>query len=130
VAFASADHTREEVLALPQALGLRAEALAAAYLRLLGCEVDSTRVRFAGVEVDLVAREGATRVLVEVKIRSRTDYGSAAESVGYEKSERLRRAARALVQKEPGPVRIDVVAIDLAGTDLRLRWIRDAVHDR
>ena len=49
-------------------------------------------------------------MLVEVKIRSRTDYGTAAEAVGFEKSERLRRAARALVQKEPGPVRIDVVA--------------------
>ena len=116
-------------MALPQALGERAEALAAAYLRLLGCDVTSSRIRLAGVEVDLIAREGATRVLVEVKIRSRTDYGSAAESVGFEKSERLRRAARALVQKEPGPVRIDVIALDLAGTELRLSWIRNAVHD-
>ncbi len=81
------------------------------------------------MEIDLVAREGTTRVLVEVKIRSRTDYGSAAESVGFEKSERLRRAARALIQREPGPVRIDVIAMDLAGTELRLRWIRNAVHD-
>lgn len=116
-------------MAIPQTLGERGEALAAAYLRLLGCVVESSRVRLAGVEIDLLAREGATRVLVEVKIRSRIDYGSAAESVGFEKSERLRRAARALFQREPGPVRIDVVAMDLDGTELRLRWIRNAVHD-
>lgn len=117
-------------MALPQTLGEHAEALAAAYLRLLGCTVEMHRARLAGVEVDLIAHEGSTRVLVEVKIRSRSDYGSAAESVGFEKSERLRRAARALGQRAPGPVRIDVVAMDLEGAELHLRWIRNAVHDR
>ena len=116
-------------MARPQTLGAHGEALAAAYLRLIGCRVEETRTRLAGVEIDLIAHEGSTRVLIEVKIRSRTDYGGAAHAIDRVKCERLRRAARALQQREPGPVRIDVVAIDLEGSDLSLRWIRNAVQD-
>lgn len=116
-------------MARPQTLGEHGEVLAAAYLRLLGCRVEEARTRLAGVEIDLVAHEGSTRVLVEVKVRTRTDYGGAAFAVDGAKAERLRRAARALVQRGPGPVRIDVIAIDLDGADLHLRWIRNAVHD-
>ena len=53
------------------------ERLAAAYLELAGCTVLERNRRLAGVEVDLIAGEGATRVLVEVKFRGRSDYGGA-----------------------------------------------------
>lgn len=112
-------------MARPQTLGERGEALAAAYLRLLGCDIEAARVRVAGVEVDLVAREENTTVLVEVRVRHRSQYGTAAETIDGAKRERLRRAGRSLQSR--GPVRIDVIAVDLDGDELRLRRIRNAV---
>jgi putative endonuclease len=114
-------------MARPQTLGELGEALAASYLRLLGCEIEAARVRLAGVEVDLVARDGDTRVLVEVKVRGRADFGGAVHAVDRVKCERLRRAAAALMQRVAGPVRIDVIAVDLEDDGLRLRHIRSAV---
>lgn len=114
-------------MARPQSLGEHGEALAAAYLRLLGCEVEASRVRLAGVEVDLVVRDGSTRVLVEVKVRGRADFGGAVHAVDRAKCERLRRAALAIGRGAAGPVRIDVIAVDLEDDGLRLRHIRSAV---
>ena len=108
--------------------GRAGEELAAAYLALAGLQVERRNVRLGGVEVDLVAREGATRVLVEVKLRGRSDYGGAVGAVDARKRERLRRAARALLGGEPGPVRVDVVAMDLTAEGLTLRHVRDAVQ--
>ena len=102
-------------MAVPQQRGHAGEALAAAYLEL------------AGVEVDLLAAEGATRVLVEVKLRSRADYGGPAGALDRDKRRRLRRAALALGGAEP--VRIDLVAIELVDDGLTLRHYRNAITD-
>ena len=71
------------------------EALAAAYLEMVGCRCVARNVRLAGVEVDLVVDDGPSRVLVEVRVRSRGDYGGAAATILRAKRERLVRAARA-----------------------------------
>jgi putative endonuclease len=115
-------------MGLAQARGRVGEALAAAYLELAGLEVTRRNARLAGVEVDLVAREGRTRVVVEVKLRNRPDYGGAAGAVDERKCRRLRRAALALLAEEGGPVRVDVVAMDLSAEGLTLRHVRDAVQ--
>jgi len=71
-------------------------------------------------------QEGATLVLVEVRLRGSTRFGGAAASVGPRKQRRFALAARHLVlthrQYRDMPARFDVVAID--GADIR--WIRDA----
>ena len=107
--------------------GRAGETLAAAYLELAGLEVEGRNVRLAGVEVDLVAREGRTRVVVEVKLRGRPDYGGAAGAVDERKRARLRRAAQALLAERGGLVRVDVIAVDVSADGLALRHIRDAV---
>jgi len=107
--------------------GRAAESLAAAYLEIAGLEVLGRNVRLAGVEVDLVAREERTRVVVEVKLRNRADYGGAVAAVDERKRERLRRAARALLAEAGGPVRVDVVAMDRTADGLALRHVRGAV---
>ena len=114
-------------MGLAQERGRAGERLAAAFLELAGLEVTRRNVRLAGVEVDLVAREGRTRVLVEVKLRNRSDYGGAAGAVDERKCRRLRRAALALLAEEGGPVRVDVVAMDLTDEGLLLRHVRNAV---
>ena len=107
--------------------GARGESLAAAWLELSGHEVIGRNVRLGGVEVDLVAHDGGTRVVVEVKLRGRSDYGGPALAVDRTKRMRLMRAARAL---EPaGNVRIDVIAIETGTDGLTLRHYRNAVTD-
>ncbi len=114
-------------MAVTQDRGRAGENLAASYLALAGIEVVQRNAKLAGVEVDLVARDGPVRVLVEVKLRTRPDYGGAAAAVDWRKCERLRRAALALTGDGGGPVRVDVIAIERNAEGLVLRHLRDAV---
>ena len=109
--------------------GARGESLAACWLELAGFEVLGRNVRLAGVEVDLVARDGETHVVVEVKLRGRADYGGAAAAVGWVQRERLARAVRALERSGTGQVRVDVVAIETATDGMSLRHYRNAVTE-
>ena len=107
--------------------GSAGERLAEAYFELIGCTVVARNVRLAGVEVDLVIEENGTQVIVEVKARTRTDYGGAALAVDRSKRARLLRACAAL-----GPsraVRIDVVAIETSADGARVRHYRGAVGE-
>jgi putative endonuclease len=109
--------------------GRAGEALAVAYLELVGCRVVARNVRLGGVEVDVVVDDGATRVLVEVRLRSRADFGGAAATVDHHKRQRLVRAARGLEQQGAALVRVDVVAVDLAAGGATLTHYRNAVTD-
>ena len=109
--------------------GARGESLAAAWLELAGHEVLGRNVRVGGVEVDVLARQGETSVVVEVKLRGRADYGGAALAVDRAKRERLKRAVRALEQSGAPSVRIDVIAIDTGPDGLNLHHYKNAVTD-
>jgi putative endonuclease len=115
-------------MASTRSRGRAGEALAAAYLELVGCEIEARNLTLAGVEVDLVARDGATRVLVEVKLRGRSDYGGAALAVNGGKRTRLRRAAASLGAE--AAVRIDVIAVELVDGGAMLRHYRNAISDQ
>jgi putative endonuclease len=107
--------------------GGAAERLAAAYLELLGRVVVARNVRIAGVEVDLVTRDADVTVIVEVKYRSRSDFGGAAGAIDAGKRERLKRAARAMASEGNSAVRVDVIALDHEPDGLRLRYVRNAI---
>lgn len=76
--------------------------------------------------MDLVTLEGEILVFVEVRARSRSDFGLPEETVGWRKRQRLTRAARAFLAAHPEhrarACRFDLVAVDPEG----LRWIPDA----
>ena len=113
-------------MGLARARGTAAETLAAAYLELVGWAVEARNVRIAGVEVDIVAREGRTAVLIEVKYRTRSDYGGADAAIDARKRERLRRAALT-ASARGSDVRIDVLSLEPAPDGLVLRHHRNAV---
>ncbi|KQT13047.1 YraN family protein [Ramlibacter sp. Leaf400] len=77
-----------------------------------------------GGEIDLVMRDGATLVFVEVRRRSRRDFGGAAASVGWAKQRRIVFAARHFLLRlaSPPPCRFDVVAVE----PQRVHWLRAA----
>src|SRR5205085_9790146 len=102
--------------------------LVAAYLALIGWTIEARNTRVAGVEVDVVARDDRTLVLIEVKYRTRPDYGGPDGAVDARKRFRLRRAASAVAGNRHD-VRIDLVSIEPAIDGLALRHIRNAVTE-
>ena len=117
-------------MAFKDVRGRAGESLAAAYLELAGLELLERNIRVAGVEIDLVALDRGTLVLVEVKTRARNDWGGAALAVDRAKRDRLRRAALACGTRGAGRVRIDVVAIETDADGARLTHHRNAIEDR
>jgi putative endonuclease len=100
------------------------EEIAALFLRLKGFEVLQTNARYERREVDLVVRDGASLVAVEVKLRIGNRFGAAVEAIDERKMARLRTALTGLA-KELGlklSPRIDVVTIDLepSGESMRV----------
>jgi putative endonuclease len=108
--------------------GDAAEDRALAHLRAAGLRLVERNYRTpgrGGGEVDLVLREAdGTLVFVEVRRRTRAEFGGAAASVGATKRGRIIRAARhyLLRHASPPPCRFDVVAVD--GDSLQ--WLRAA----
>jgi putative endonuclease len=109
--------------------GRLAEQLAGIYLEYEGLEVVERNARIGGVEVDLLARDGATWLVVEVKARSRTDFGGAGAAIDRAKRERLLRAARMLLHQGHEAVRIDVVTLEPGEPGLRMVHVRNAVTE-
>lgn len=97
-----------------KALGDFGEGLAAHYLEAAGMVVLERNYRCSFGEIDIVARDGSTLVICEVKTRRSTAYGMPFEAVTGRKAARLRRlAAHWLSEHEVNPpsVRIDVVSV-------------------
>lgn len=116
-------------MGIAQAHGTAGEAVAAAYLALNGVEVVERNTRLAHVEVDLLARDGDTAVIVEVKLRAGSDYGGPAQAMSRVQRERLVRAAHWLAARHAGPVRIDLVAITLEQDGMSVRHYRSALTE-
>lgn len=106
------------------ALGKAAEDAAAAYLARQGLRLVARNWRCRGGEIDLVMRDGAALVFVEVRERKDARYGGAGASITASKQARLLHAARLYLagQGQPPPCRFDAVLIE-AG---RLTWLKDA----
>ena len=112
------------------ALGLRGEQVAAQTLRRSGYKVLHHNYRAPhGGEVDLVCREGATLVFVEVKTRSSEAFGTPAEAVTRSKQHLVARGGLAwlkLLGNPDIPFRFDIVEVRIAGKKAEATVIRNA----
>jgi putative endonuclease len=112
-----------------QRAGEAAEEAACAHLRQHGCRIVARNVRYREGEIDIVAAEADTLLFVEVRLRTRTDFGGGAASVDALKRRRLVRAAQHYLAQHFGagralpPCRFDVITADAGGVR---EWIRDA----
>ena len=99
-----------------QALGARGEEAVAAWYQDRGYQVLARNWRCRDGEIDLIARRGATVVFCEVKTRSSSAFGGAAEAVTRSKQARLRRLAAQWLASEAGArapeVRFDVASVE------------------
>jgi len=99
-----------------QALGISGENLACAELQRRGYAILERRYRTRLGEIDIIARDGATLVFVEVKARLTDDFGGAAAAVTAWKQRRIARMAMDYLSRRTQadcPCRFDVVAIDV-----------------
>ena len=98
-----------------QALGRAGEARAWRYLRSKGLRLITKNWRCKLGELDLIARQGDTLVIVEVRTTAskRPFAGTPECTVGLEKQRRIRRLARLWLTQsswQPESIRFDVVS--------------------
>jgi putative endonuclease len=106
------------------------EDLAHRYLRRHGCTIVARNYRppSGGVEIDLVARHGATLVFVEVKTRAAEHHGTPDRAVDREKRTNVERAARDYARRagvDWEKTRFDIVGVILEKPP-RIEWTRNA----
>lgn len=97
-----------------QSLGRWGEDRATEYLQAKGYEILGRNIRTEYGEIDLLARQGATLVFIEVKARSSQVYGHPEESVSIMKQKHMADAAESYLQNHPeldGDWRLDVIAV-------------------
>jgi putative endonuclease len=110
-------------------LGDQGEDLAAAALKKQGYKILERNYVTPLGEIDLIAKEGKTVVVVEVKTRRGSRFGAPQEAVNPGKQGRLRRLADYYLKQKGltgNPVRFDVVAVTLADNVPQVEIIQNA----
>jgi putative endonuclease len=113
-------------LSRKQEQGRAWEDVALAFLERHGLVLVEANFQCKPGEIDLILRDGASLVFVEVRQRAQGAPVSAAESISPAKIRRVIRAAQVYLQRfdRLPPCRIDVVAIDGGNVE----WIRNAIE--
>jgi putative endonuclease len=106
--------TRRQDMLSAHDLGKKGEEAAVRYLRKKKYSILQTGFRLHRGEIDIIARNGRTIVFVEVKTRSRVDFGFPEEYVTVQKQSQIKKIARgfcALHHLEKWECRFDVIAL-------------------
>ena len=95
-------------------LGAYYEALACNYLQAQGLSTVARNYVCHGGEIDLIMRDGSELVFIEVRMRSSSHHGGAAQSVDARKRRKIRRAVNSYLSKYSNrpPFRLDLVAFE------------------
>lgn len=108
-------------------LGNAAEEAAVLFLEEKGIRILERNFRSYHGEIDIIALEQQTILVVEVKMRSYRDCGTAAEAVDFRKQKRICYTFNYYRMKkklaENTAVRFDVIEVD---KELECHWIRNA----
>lgn len=97
-----------------KAVGDYGERVAVEHLKSIGMVVLATNWTCQFGEIDIVARDGATLVICEVKTRTSDRHGGPFEAITGQKATRLRRLATHWLEVHdiaPPSIRIDVISV-------------------
>ncbi len=111
-----------------QAVGQHGEELAAQFLISRGFKIIGRNVKQDGVEADIVAQDGKTMVIVEVKTKRGLEYGLPQEMVGWHKQQQLRKLARGFSSRGFKNIRIDIVAVTLGQSEPKIEHLVNVVE--
>jgi putative endonuclease len=106
--------------------GQDAEARAARYLEGRGLVIVERNYRCRHGEIDLIARDGATLVFVEVRARKSSAFGGAAASITAAKRAKLTRTALHYLASMARTPRCRFDALLLSGEAHTVEWIQGA----
>ncbi len=113
-----------------QTRGAAVEAAAERWLSQQGLLYVAKNFRCKAGEIDLIMRDGAQLVFIEVRYRQHDYFGSAVESVTRSKQQRVVRAAQWFIAAHPQwrnyACRFDVLGGSKATDDIEWQWLRDA----
>ncbi|HOO29557.1 MAG TPA: YraN family protein [Bacillota bacterium] len=99
-----------------QDVGRAGEEFARSYVERLGYEILGCNMRFGRKEVDILAVDGDTLVVIEVKTRLTWDYGMPEEQISAAKLRSLKQIASVVSAACGGAtVRVDVISIRAFG---------------
>lgn len=114
------------------ALGKRAEDAAASFLEDGGFLILGRNVRAGRREIDIVARDGAVVIVVEVRTRSPGAWVGPLDSVDWKKQRHVRAAgerlwrARYKYDETIERMRFDIIGVSFDGDDARCEHIKAA----
>ncbi|WP_370634769.1 YraN family protein [Polynucleobacter sp. IMCC 30228] len=108
-------------------IGKKAEAAAKEYLQCAGLNFVTLNYRCRMGEIDLIMRDQATLVFVEVRARSSSNWGGALASINASKQNKIYKTAQYYLQshyraKDYPSCRFDVIAIK----GDQLEWLKAA----
>ena len=110
--------------------GERAETAALHFLTTHGLKLITQNYRVPCGEIDLIMEDKDIIAFIEVRYRKRSDFGSGAETVTYNKQKKLTKAALHFIQKHPKlskrNFRFDVISISLKEDQFKIDWIDNA----
>lgn len=105
--------------------GTAAENLACQYLSQQGLNLVEKNYRCQYGELDIIMKHDKTLVIVEVRFRQSTKYGTALETITHKKQSRIIAATQHYLQKNNinSPIRFDAVAISASN---QIKWVKNA----
>ncbi len=108
--------------------GKYGESIAASFLQKQGYRILAKNRRYGHKEIDIIAKDNETIVIVEVKLRYTDFFGFPEQAVNKRKQKLLIEAADAYITENNlnNDVRYDVVAIVFENNKKRLLHIKDA----
>ena len=104
----------------PKNLG---ENIACKYLKKQKYKIKEKNYRSRFGEIDIIAKDSDTLCFIEVKSRSRTDYGLPEEFVDKRKQEKLIKTAQAFISQnniQNQNMRFDIVSVNLNNSECRI----------
>ena len=114
--------------------GEQFEVIARKYLEQQGLICVTSNFRCRRGEIDLIMKDQCQLIFIEVRYRSRNNYGTAADTVTRKKQSKIILAAQYYLHKyyltEKVSCRFDIVAIDSIIEDQgrEIKWLKDAFN--
>lgn len=112
--------------------GDAAELLACRYLLKQGLKLLAQNYHGKFGELDIIMQDNDSIVFVEVRYRNKTSFGAPAESVNYQKQQKIIKTALYYLQQHPqwqnAAARFDVIGISASASAKEVEWIKNAFY--
>lgn len=110
-------------------LGAEGELLAAEYLQSIGYEIQHQNYRYKLAEIDIIAKHDQLLIFVEVKTRTKTNFGFPEEAVDDKKAAKVGEGAEHYTFENnwDGDIRFDIISI-VVGETTEIEHFKDAFY--